>query len=245
MKPFARSQIFTILVLFLSIVMLSGCNRSNITSNTKKVTQEKIIFLGDSIMFGSMGPDGNTSKNIPYWVDHELNTKGTNRATNGSTISGTQKSDMSTIVSQTNFKDYNYCVIGYGINDYLKNRRGESIKTALTDNIVAIKHSNPKIKIFAVLPVACYIVPSNNQFIAKQAANTKNDEQYTENNLSDLLKTVYLNNNIPVLDWRSDPVIGNANYKKLLADHQVHPNELGYQLTGKRVALFIQTTRLF
>lgn len=235
--------IFTILLLTTSL-LLSSCTKT--TNHSAKITPAgpKIVFLGDSITHGYMGPAGTTKKNIPYWVDKELNSTSTNSGRNGATISGTRSIDALRTIQSTNLKKYNYCVLAYGINDYLYSKPLDDVKKSLTSEINLIRTKNSKLKIFAVLPLAAYIVPSNNAFIAGQALSTKNGANYTEGELCDCIKKIYMSANIPVLDWRSDPTINNANYKLLLGDQQVHPNQHGYQIIGKRIALFIESTRL-
>lgn len=229
--------------MFLLTLGLVACSRSTKTQRktqlTSSQTTSKTVFLGDSITAGLIGVKKHTKENFPWWVGKLLNRKVDNLGHDGGMISKKRSSDLMPTLEQMSFTDVSTVVISYGVNDYNNNQNLNKITGNLAKAIAYIQRKHPKVKVFGILPMAAYIVPTPALNTYGDAMNTTNKAGYSLSGLCDSLKTVYQNHQIAVLDWRQDPIITSDNISQLTWDGVLHPNEKGYHLMGLRIAAFI------
>ncbi|MBT1143107.1 MULTISPECIES: SGNH/GDSL hydrolase family protein [Lactiplantibacillus] len=227
-------------LVFLLLFSLTGCaNSHHSKSKSGSESTTKIAFFGDSITEGLISPNRHTQKNYPWWVGETLNRKVANFGRDGGMISGNQANDLFPSIKKTNLVNFSTIVISAGVNDYLGNRDLNKVVLNLDRSIRYLRKKNPKALIIGVLPLNSFKVSVPTSNTVGDAMTVKNNANYNENGLCDNLKLVYQKYKVPVLDWRSDPVITSSNVSKLTWDGVLHPNNKGYHIVGLRVAAFI------
>ncbi|WP_260202884.1 SGNH/GDSL hydrolase family protein [Lactiplantibacillus pentosus] len=220
------------------LTLLAGCSKSHSRVSNSEGSNT-ILFVGDSITAGLSGTNQHNKKSYPWWVGNVLGRPIVNAGHDGGTISGTSKRDLIPNLKSANYKHVTTVVIGYGINDYLKNRELNNVALKLATALKYLRQQYPKVKIVGVLPLNAFITPNPNPDTAGDAMVVKNKANYAENELCDNLKTVYSNYGVSVLDWRLDPFFTANSVSALSWDGVLHPNAKGYKIMGLRVASFI------
>ena len=229
---------YCLVVLFLALVPLAGCNSSKSTPS-QNTSNDIIAFWGDSITAGLLSGNQHAQRGYPWWVGRSLNVKIKNYGHDGGKITGSSDSDLLPVAKKANLSKANTLVIAYGINDYSANANMDAITNRLLSTIQYVKTKYPKIKIMGILPQPAFVVPVPAANTAGKAMQVKNSAGYNENELCDGLLAVYDKCQVPVLDWRSDSVINENNVSNLTWDGVLHPNLKGYHIIGLRVAAFI------
>lgn len=208
--------------------------------NSNYFKSNKIITMGDSITCGYDGYQTLTNMGYPTWLSRYLNTKVTNVGYNGAFLAqgdGNVETpgDLTTVVNEHNFKNYNVATIAYGTNDYGHSTNSlDDISAELTKDIKKMKSDNKNLIIYGILPLTRYDNNTNSDEVAGQGG-------YSMNQLRDAEAQVYKDNNIPYLDWRNDAkqIITDANHTTRFNDGRLHPNPMTYQLMGREIAQFM------
>lgn len=199
----------------------------------------KLITMGDSITCGYDGYQTLKNLGYPTWLSRYLNVKVTNVGYNGAFLAGSDDNatpgDLTTVVNDHNFKNYNVATIAYGTNDYGHTTSSlDDIKAELDKDIKKMKSDNPDLIIYGILPITRYDNNVNSDDVAGQAG-------YTMNELRDAEAQVYKDNDVSYLDWRNDSkqLITDANHISRFNDGRLHPNPMTYQLMGREIATFM------
>ena len=154
-------------------------------------------------------------------------------------MDGTSSSDfpqrVDALLEDKNFNSYDIITIGYGTNDYAYGSHSlVEIQQTMITQINRIIAANKNIKIYGILPISSY-----------KFGGTDNlgSAKFSENDLLDAEIEVYKSFGIPYLDWRTDPVVTDQNYKTTLSNdskNNTHPTQETYNIIAQRVALFIE-----
>jgi len=210
-------------------------------SRFKKI---KLAYMGDSIPHGWSGAVNYINSNYPTWMAKYLGISmtasqvPTNMAISSGKILGSQNRDMPQIMHRQDFKKYNMMTIQYGTNDYAHSEYSlKEVMTELQKNITTIKSSNPKLKIYGILPLSRFQKGSG-----EPADHIKMSGGYTFNQLKAAERKLYKKNHIAVIDFQKlDPnLITAANRKTTLRDHVLHPAAKTDQYLGHDAARFIE-----
>ncbi|AYG36899.1 SGNH/GDSL hydrolase family protein [Lactiplantibacillus pentosus] len=233
-----RHVSFIAICLVALLLVSCGKSTSQISGGTQS-NKNTILFVGDSITAGLSGTNQHNKKSYPWWVGNVLGRPIVNAGHDGGTISGTSKRDLIPNLKSANYKHVTTVVIGYGINDYLKNRELNNVTSKLAAALKYLKKHHSNVKVIGILPLNAFITPNPNPNTAGDAMVVKNKANYAENELCDNLKTVYSNYGVSVLDWRLDPFFTANSVSALSWDGVLHPNAKGYKIMGLKVASFI------
>lgn len=116
---------------------------------------KRMVAMGDSIYAGVSGSGGSVTgdKRIPNMIANELGWSCDNEAVSGSTLAGKGGGDFLQMVQRLNFKNYDVCLLEYGVNDFDWTWEGLSeLPAALDKGVEKIRGDNPDIMIFYQLP---------------------------------------------------------------------------------------------
>lgn len=193
-----------------------------------------IVFLGDSIMQGWDGK-ASVASPIPTIIGTDLNVTTTNTAIGGARIYGSDTRDISNLVKSINFGDYQIAVIMAGTNDYnnsISSIKLTNIQSSLEATLSFIKTSNPSIKILGVTPIQ--------SFDFNTSMNATMNGGFSQNDLDDMLISVYKDAGCTTLDWRDNPIVTPSNYGVMLGDYKIHPTQATMDKMAKAIEVPLQ-----
>ncbi|MFT8571098.1 MAG: GDSL-type esterase/lipase family protein [Leuconostoc pseudomesenteroides] len=207
---------------------------SPVSANNNEFQNGSIVTLGDSI---TQGWNGNQVVSEPYPIilGKLLNTAVDNQfSIGGAKIDGKENKDLpdtiNTFIKSSSFEKTKVVVLAYGINDLNYSTQSlRNIIISLKQSISNLHQANPDIKIYAILPHQSFILPTQ---------NTVGSARFSENDLLDKMAQVYQSFGIPVMDWRSNPIITPENHLKTLGD-SVHPTQKTYQVIAEQLATWM------
>lgn len=176
---------------------------------------KQIAIIGDSITYGYDGRGGST----PYIAITLARLAGlsyTNLSISGATI-GDKAHGVLAQVNRVNFANYQYALIEMGINDF--RFPGETLaymQASLQSAINKIHKDNPSCEIFLVTPLQCWDYNG-------ASLDNRNANEFSQNDIDNMILLVARLNNLKSLDWRKDPIVTDANHTYTLGDGVCHP----------------------
>lgn len=176
---------------------------------------KQIAIIGDSITYGYDGRGGST----PYIAITLARLAGlsyTNLSISGATI-GDKAHGVLAQVNRINFANYQYALIEMGINDF--RFPGETLaymQASLQSAINKIHKDNPSCEIFLVTPLQCWDYNG-------ASLDNRNANEFSQNDIDNMILLVARLNNLKSLDWRKDPIVTDANHTYTLGDGVCHP----------------------
>ncbi|USS86502.1 phage tail protein [Fructilactobacillus cliffordii] len=188
---------------------------------------KKGVALGDSITQGySPDPHG-------YGIDYPAKIKDylgleseTNKGVGGGCFANDDpKLDSATVYNSTNFAEYDFVTIMYSTNDFNISQYGNKITDAMDAMIVKIKHDNPNIRIFGILPTPRHDKSSNGAYSFTDMLNAVSGE--------------YQKLGVPYLDWRN--ISPDIFQSEGLSSDNIHPNARGYDIIAHHLAAWLKT----
>lgn len=194
---------------------------------------KKILFLGDSLVWGDVGDAGHTQVEIPYPVIFERITGSivTNGGIKGATF--TTKSPFNLYNSLLSYKleDYDYLFISYGINDFYQQSvigdttslDNDTVYGSLNKSIAYINEKNPR----------CIIYLCNIPFIIADKLNAINGYRAILDSYRDVIKNISLSNNVKYIDLFNCGING-YNISSFSHDG-VHYTQEGYYLIAYKI----------
>lgn len=177
----------------------------------------RMVALGDSIYAGVSGAGGWVSGNqrIPDMIASELGWQCDNQALSGAKLAGKDYIDFLQVVKRLNFKNYDVCLLEYGVNDFDWSWESlDDLREALDKGVAKIRSDNPNIQIFYQQPTGTW---KHVDSLDKEDGNgwTQNDMARTLADECDVLGISYY-------EW-TDPIITYANTAETQGD-TIHPN---------------------
>ncbi|MBZ2201794.1 MAG: SGNH/GDSL hydrolase family protein [Lentilactobacillus hilgardii] len=205
----------------------------------KNLQQMTMVSLGDSITKGWTGSSYATSP-YPQLVSQQLYVLDTNLGQNNGKVVGDTNLDLTSNVTTTNFKKVDIATIAYGVNDYFHSSLTD-VTQVLDDQIKGIKHQNPTIQLFGILPLNCYVTAFGTDQ-QSDAYSTVGYHDYTLSQLCDAEAEVYEDNGVKYLDWRSvDPdIVPTTIDTSIFGDGKLHPTQATYNQVGTDIANFLE-----
>ncbi|KRK49466.1 GDSL family lipase [Secundilactobacillus kimchicus] len=202
--------------------------------------QSNMAAFGDSITKGWTGVDYATNP-YPALIGSAMGINVVNKGENSGKVVGDTNLDLTYNVDHTKLASYDYATVAYGVNDYFKTETIYSVEETLDRELTAMKKANPKLQIFAFLPLDAYVKDKESgQF---GLANVTNYTEYTLSDLVDLEKSVYAKHKIPVLDWREyeSEIIDTKNGYPCASfgDNRLHPTQETYDKMAKIMETFL------
>ena len=198
----------------------------------------KLITLGDSITWGYLNHDPNTYRGHPTYPERIGIVNGWEVTNAG--ISGTEIADgndrLTDVIYRYNFANYDKASIMFGTNDYNNGQESlDDVRAGITTAINKIRGDNPNILIYGILPLQT--------FLETDSLDKANVRGFSQNQLADTMSYTYKSFNVPVYDWRSNPLVTVDNWHDTLSDEQ-HPNNATYTAMGNRLAEFLSQAEL-
>lgn len=221
-----------------SNVILDGVvvKKSDVDLYTKDL---KIACLGDSITEGLLKGGGvYTDKPYPYWISIFFGGKVTNLGKAGGHYHGSETKDLTFIVNNNDYADYDVVTIAYGINDWYDGNELTDVIESLRNNLDKMYNDNNLLRVVALLPQMSFRLPLPIPGTEGEALTAENSKGYTLNDLYETLIGVYKEYQIPYLDWREAPVVTKRGYKRQTSDF-LHINDVCHKIQGKRVSEFL------
>lgn len=188
----------------------------------------KMICLGDSIM---QGWDGHKSvaTPIPQMIGQINGWQVDNKAIGGTKFLGGDN-PFTTMVQKNHFENYDYVLIGYGVNDFsYPSGSIDDEKRAINQGLQGIRAANPLVKILVELPTQDF----RNNVISLTA---KNGRGWSQDDLCNAIIEVAKENHCAYYDWRPAPLITYLNRTTTLGDSEVHPTLATMQAMAKALA---------
>ena len=176
---------------------------------------KQIAIIGDSITYGYDGRGGSTPY-IAITLAHLAGLSYTNLSISGATI-GDKAHGVLAQVNRINFANYQYALIEMGINDF--RFPGETLaymQASLQSAINKIHKDNPSCEIFLVTPLQCWDYNG-------ASLDNRNANEFSQNDIDNMILLVARLNNLKSLDWRKDPIVTDANHTYTLGDGVCHP----------------------
>ena len=195
---------------------------------------KRMVAMGDSIYAGVSGSGGSVTgdKRIPNMIANELGWSCDNEAVSGSTLAGKGGGDFLQMVQRLNFKNYDVCLLEYGVNDFDWTWEGLSeLPPALDKGVEKIRGDNPDIMIFYQLPTPTW---KHVDSLDKEDGNG-----WTQNDMARVLSQECSALGIPYYAW-TDPIITYANTKETQGD-TIHPNPATMKLIADRLANWLRS----
>ncbi|WP_283678518.1 SGNH/GDSL hydrolase family protein [Lentilactobacillus sp. Marseille-Q4993] len=202
---------------------------------TNSLKKNKILFMGDSITKGYNGFVTYKNASYPLWVHKYLQTTVYKQGHIRSSITGHAFNDLFTILPQIDFNEANVLVMGYGTNDYRhSNAPLKKVQKKLKKAIKYIRHQNPSLKIYAVLPLPRYDYGNMDKKMGPGG--------YTFSQLKAGLKKTYNSMGIKTYDVKKEhpKFITSKNYRVRYYDQRLHPNVVTYQKFAYYFSLWLE-----
>lgn len=187
---------------------------------------KQIAIIGDSITYGYDGRGGSTPY-IAITLAHLAGLSYTNLSVSGATI-GDSAHGVLAQVNRINFANYQYALIEMGINDF--RFPGETLaymQRSLQSAINKIHKDNPSCEIFLVTPLQCWDYNG-------ASLDNRNANEFSQNDIDNMILLVARLNNLKSLDWRKDPIVTDANHTYTLGDGVCHPTAETQKKMGER-----------
>ena len=189
----------------------------------------RMVALGDSIYAGVSGAGGWVSGNqrIPDMIASELGWQCDNQALSGAKLAGKDYIDFPQVVKRLNFKNYDICLLEYGVNDFDWSWESlDDLCEALDEGVTKIRSDNPNIQIFYQLPTATW---KHVDSLDKEDGNG-----WTQNDMAKTLANECTALGIPYYEW-TDPIITYNNTNETQGD-TIHPNPATMKKIADRLA---------
>ena len=210
-------------------------------------TGESILFIGDSIVWGSVGSHTRTKMNFVNRVGELTGASVTNAGVPGACMAQ-RKSGDSSIVSRisrsvVNPGGYSVVVIAAGTNDYAKgirlgscgNSSFSNFHGAIYNTIRTIRKQNRSAKIVVISPIYRIRMGENWNFTGFRKKNkvglTLMDYTLALKKAADRYGLLFYNSS-------GAKIINEKNAREMLRDG-LHPSEAGYLAIGNSVADFL------
>lgn len=189
----------------------------------------RMVALGDSIYAGFTGKNNVVpSQRIPDLVAAKLGWQCDNEAISGAHLVGTSSIDFLSVVRNLNFKNYDVCLMSFGVNDFdWSTPSVNDLPKALDEGVAKIRKDNPTIQIYYELPTATWRWVST--------LDQKGPKGWTQTQMRNLLAQECSSLGIAYYDW-TDPIITYANRKTTLGDGIVHPTAETMMAIADRLA---------
>ncbi|EEJ39747.1 GDSL family lipase [Limosilactobacillus vaginalis DSM 5837 = ATCC 49540] len=194
-----------------------------------------MVALGDSIYAGVSGAGGWVTGNrrIPDMIASRLGWQCDNQALSGAKLAGKDYIDFPQVVKRLNFKNYDVCLLEYGVNDFDWSWESlDDLREALDKGVAKIRSDNPNIQIFYQQPTGTW---KHVDSLDKEDGNgwTQNDMARTLADECDVLGIAYY-------EW-TDPIITYANTNETQGD-TIHPNPDTMVKIAERLADWLAST---
>lgn len=189
----------------------------------------RMVALGDSIYAGVSGSGGWVTGNqrIPDMIAGQLGWSCDNQAISGALLSGKNEIDFLQVVQRLNFKNYDVCLLEYGVNDFDWSYNSlDDLRKALDKGVAKIRSDNPDIQIFYQLPTATW---KHVDSLDKEDGNG-----WTQRDMAETLASECTSLGIPYYEW-TDPIITYANTAETQGD-KIHPNPATMKKIADRLA---------
>ncbi|QFS34321.1 SGNH/GDSL hydrolase family protein [Limosilactobacillus vaginalis] len=195
----------------------------------------RMVALGDSIYAGVSGAGGWVTGNrrIPDMIASRLGWQCDNQALSGAKLAGKDYIDFPQVVKRLNFKNYDVCLLEYGVNDFDWSWESlDDLREALDKGVAKIRSDNPNIQIFYQQPTGTW---KHVDSLDKEDGNgwTQNDMARTLADECDVLGIAYY-------EW-TDPIITYANTNETQGD-TIHPNPDTMVKIAERLADWLAST---
>lgn len=195
----------------------------------------RMVALGDSIYAGVSGAGGWVTGNrrIPDMIASRLGWQCDNQALSGAKLAGKDYIDFPQVVKRLNFKNYDVCLLEYGVNDFDWSWESlDDLREALDKGVAKIRSDNPNIQIFYQQPTGTW---KHVNSLDKEDGNgwTQNDMARTLADECDVLGIAYY-------EW-ADPIITYANTNETQGD-TIHPNPDTMVKIAERLADWLAST---
>ena len=195
----------------------------------------RMVALGDSIYAGVSGAGGWVTGNrrIPDMIASRLGWQCDNQAISGATLAGGKSIDFLQVVQRLNFKNYDVCLLEFGVNDFDWTWESlDDLRKALEKGVAKIRGDNPNIQLFYQQPTGTW---KHVDSLDKEDGNgwTQNDMAWT---LADECSKL----GIMFYEW-TDPIITYANTNETQGD-TIHPNPDTMVKIAERLADWLAST---
>lgn len=208
-----------------------------------RLFQTEYIALGDSITFGYAGMDENNhaiQSDYPYpsIVANNLNLNLTYGAQNGAgwvfQSGGRSAAD---IIDSTDFSNFNYVTLAFGVNDYLQNQPLGTINDETTSTVYgSIKHCLQKIYNDNKYVIVVCITPINAHNRGSLSTNFAYGQNNTQGfNLIDVCNAIKEVCNLYgtlYIDNSQNSIVNKLNIDKGLFRDNLHPTDMLYNRLG-------------
>lgn len=195
----------------------------------------RMVALGDSIYAGVSGAGGWVSGNqrIPDMIASELGWQCDNQALSGAKLAGKDYIDFPQVVKRLNFKNYDVCLLEYGVNDFDWSWESlNDLREALDEGVAKIRSDNPNIQIFYQLPTATW---KHVDSLDKEDGNG-----WTQNDMARTLADECSKLGVMYYEW-TDPIITYNNTNETQGD-TIHPNPATMVKIADRLAKWLSST---
>ncbi len=195
----------------------------------------RMVALGDSIYAGVSGAGGWVSGNqrIPDMIAAQLGWQCDNEALSGATLAGGKSIDFLQVVQRLNFKNYDVCLLEFGVNDFDWTWEGlDDLRQALDKGVAKIRSDNPKIQIFYQQPTGTW---KHVDSLDKEDGNG-----WTQNDMARTLADECSKLGVMYYEW-TDPIITYNNTNETQGD-TIHPNPATMVKIADRLAKWLSST---
>lgn len=195
----------------------------------------RMVALGDSIYAGVSGAGGWVSGNqrIPDMIAAQLGWQCDNQALSGAKLAGKDYIDFPQVVKRLNFKNYDVCLLEYGVNDFDWSWESlDDLREALDEGVAKIRSDNPNIQIFYQLPTATW---KHVDSLDKEDGNG-----WTQNDMARTLADECSKLGVMYYEW-TDPIITYENTSETQGD-KIHPNPATMVKIADRLAKWLSST---
>ena len=195
----------------------------------------RMVALGDSIYAGVSGAGGWVSGNqrIPDMIASELGWQCDNQALSGAKLAGKDYIDFPQVVKRLNFKNYDVCLLEFGVNDFDWTWESlDDLRKALEKGVAKIRGDNPNIQLFYQQPTGTW---KHVDSLDKEDGNG-----WTQNDMARTLADECSKLGIMFYEW-TDPIITYENTSETQGD-KIHPNPATMVKIADRLAKWLSST---
>lgn len=195
----------------------------------------RMVALGDSIYAGVSGAGGWVTGNrrIPDMIASRLGWQCDNQAISGAKLAGAGEIDFLQVIQRLNFKNYDICLMEFGVNDFdWGTPTLDDLCKALDRGVAKIRNDNPNIQLFYQLPTGTWKHVSS--------LDEKNAQGWTQNQMAVTLASECTSLGIAYYEW-TDPIITYANTNETQGD-TIHPNPDTMVKIAERLADWLSST---
>lgn len=195
----------------------------------------RMVALGDSIYAGVSGAGGWVSGNqrIPDMIAAQLGWQCDNEALSGATLAGGKSIDFLQVIQRLNFKNYDVCLLEFGVNDFDWTWESlDDLRQALDKGVAKIRSDNPKIQIFYQQPTGTW---KHVDSLDKEDGNG-----WTQNDMARTLADECSKLGVMYYEW-TDPIITYENTSETQGD-KIHPNPATMVKIADRLAKWLSST---